>query len=67
MVRERIGELVAREPADSEVDLRLPHQLAIVHYPVEQPRYHQPDRRFRVDSGPAVVEAVEIGDLTAQP
>ena len=67
MIGQRLVQPVAREPADGEVDLRLPHQPPVMDDAQQEARQHQAHRDLRVDAGPTVVGAVEVGDLVAQP
>ena len=67
MVGQRLVQPVAHEPADREVDLRLPHQPPVMHDPEQEARQHQPDRDLRIDPRPAVRLAIEVGDLRSKP
>jgi hypothetical protein len=58
---------VAREPANGQVDLCLAHQPPVMDDAEQEPGQHQPHRDLGVDAGPAIVGAVKIGDLVAQP
>ena len=63
MVRQRLVQAVADEPADRQVDPGFAHQVTIMNDPEQQPGEHQAHRDLGVDPGTAVVGAIAIGDL----
>ena len=63
MVGKTFMQTVADEPADRDVDLRFPHQPAVVHNPEQQAREHQAHRHLRIDAGPTVVRAIAVRDF----
>ena len=67
MVGKTLVQPVADEPANRDVYLRFAHQSAIVHDPEQQAGKHQPKGHLRVDPWPAVVGAIAIRNLFAQP
>jgi hypothetical protein len=67
VVRRRLVQAVADEPADRQVHLGLAHQPPVVHDPEPQSREHQPHRALGVDAGPPRRGAVQRLDLGAQP
>ena len=67
MVGKTLVQPVSDEPADRDVDLRFPHQPAVVHNPEQQAREHQAHRHLRIDAGPAVVREIAVRHLLAQP
>jgi hypothetical protein len=58
---------VADEPADSDVDVSLAQELAVVHDPEQQPSEHQSYGNFGIDSRTAITMAIAIGDFLPQP
>jgi hypothetical protein len=67
MIGQGLVQSIADEPADREIDLRLPHQPPVMHDPEQEPSKHQPDRDFRIDPRPPVRLAVKVGDLRPKP
>jgi hypothetical protein len=67
MIGQGIVQPVADEPADREVDLRLPQQPSVMHDPEQEPGEHQPDRDLGIDPRPPVALAVQLGHLRAEP
>jgi hypothetical protein len=67
VIGQGLVQAIAAEPADREVDLRLPQQPPVVNDPEQEPGQHQPYRDLRVDAGPAGRGVVEAGDLVVQP
>jgi hypothetical protein len=67
VVGQGLVQAITAEPADREVDLRLPQQPAVMHDPEQEPGQHQPHRDLGVDAGPAGRSVVEVGDLVVQP
>jgi hypothetical protein len=67
VVRQRLVQAVADEPADRHVRPGLAHRPPVVHDPERQSREHQPHRDLGVDAGPPRRGAVQRLDLGAQP
>lgn len=67
MVWENFVEPVASESADRQVDLRFPHQLAVLHDPGHETGEHQAHGCFGVDTRLAVVLTVAVRDVLADP
>ena len=67
MIRQRFMQCEAAEPADRQVHLRLAHQPAVMNDAKQEPGEHQPDRNLGIDTGTAIVSAVKVADLVAQP
>src|SRR5690554_5949545 len=67
MVGQRLMKAIANKPTDRDVDLRLPHEPAIVHDTEQETRKHQANGYFRIDTRTAIVGTVEVSDLRAQP
>jgi len=67
MIRHHLVEPISSEPADGDVYLSLSHQTPVMNDPQQKSRQHEAQRRLRIDAGPAVICAVEIGDLVAEP
>jgi hypothetical protein len=67
MIRQFLVKCMAHKLANGDIDVRFPHQLAIVDDASQQARKHQPDRNLRIDTRPTIVATVAVSDLTAQP
>ena len=67
MIRQPILQPVTDEPPDRDVHLRFAQQTPVVHDPQQKTRQHQPNRHLRVDPRTAVVRAITIRHLLAQP
>jgi hypothetical protein len=67
VVRRRLVQAVADEPADRQVRLGRAHRPPVVHDPERQSREHRPRRDLGVDAGPPRRGAVQRLDLGAQP
>jgi hypothetical protein len=63
MIGQRLVQTVAYEPPDREIDLRFPHQSAIMHDPEQKAGQHQPNRDLGINPRPTVGFAVEVGDF----
>ena len=55
VVGQGLVQAIAAEPADREIDLRLPHQPPVVDDAEKEARQHQPDRDLGIDARPAVL------------
>jgi hypothetical protein len=67
VVGQTVGEAKTREPADRQVDVRLAHELAVMNGAEQKAGEHQAHRCFRIDARSAIVGAVKLDDLCAQP
>jgi len=45
------GETMTGKPTDRQIHLRLTHELAVTHNPLEETSHHQTNRRLRADGG----------------
>jgi hypothetical protein len=66
MVRQLLIQPVAGEPAYRDIYLRFTHELAVMHNALEETRQHQTNCRFWVNSGSAVVAAVQVFDFISK-
>src|SRR5215469_5520707 len=55
------------EPANSDVDVGLAHQLAVMHDTAKQGCEHEADCDLGIDAGPTLVEAIQVGNFIPQP
>ena len=67
VIRQAFIEPVTRKPADGQVNLRLPHQLAVLHQSQKEPGQHQPKRCWWSDTGPPVCHAISLPHRFLQP
>src|SRR5262245_63353553 len=67
MIGQPLVNAITDEPANSDVDVRLAHQLAVMHDTAKQAREHQADCDLGIDARPTVIEAIQVGDLIPQP
>jgi hypothetical protein len=67
MIGQPLMNAITDEPANSDVDVRLAHQLAVMHDTAKQAREHQADCDLGIDARPTVIEAIQVGDLIPQP
>ncbi len=58
---------IACKPANGQVDLRFPHEPAVVDDAQQEARQHQPDRDLWIDTRSPIVRAVQLPDLATQP
>ena len=66
MVRQRLVQSVADEPADRQIDLRLSHQPPIMDDAEQEARQHQTYGDFGIDTGPAIVGTIKLGQISLQ-
>ena len=55
------------KPADCKIDLRFPHELAVMDNALKETGQHQPNRRFRVNTRPSVCLTIQVGHFPAKP
>ena len=67
MIGQLLVNAITDEPANSDVDVGLAHQLAVMHDTAKQACEHQADCDLGIDAGPTIVEAIQVGDLIPQP
>src|SRR3954468_17489885 len=67
MIGQHLVKAIADEPADRDIDLRLAHQLAVMHNAEQQARQHQPHGHFRIDARPAILGTIKLRNLLTQP
>src|SRR5579859_1655881 len=67
MIRQFFVQRIAGKPANGDIDLGLPHKLAVVDNAYKQPGEHQPHRRLGIDSRPAIFEAITVGNFLPEP
>src|SRR5262249_6393024 len=61
------GRSGSHEPANSDVDVGLAHQLAVMHDTAKQACEHEADCDLGIDAGPTIVEAIQVGNFIPQP
>jgi len=57
---------VADELADRQIDLRLSHQPPIMDDAEQEARQHQTYGDFGIDTGPAIVGTIKLGQISLQ-
>jgi hypothetical protein len=67
MIRQRLVQAVAAEPADREVDLSLTHQPPVVDEAEQESGEHQPNSNLGIDARPSGRGIIQVGDILVQP
>ena len=67
MIRQLFVQSVTGKPSNREINLSFPHQATAVNNAQQHTRQHQAQRGFGINAGTAVISAITVGDLFAQP
>jgi hypothetical protein len=67
MIGQLLVNAITDEPTNSDVDVGLAHQLAVMHDTAKQACEHEADCDLGIDAGPTIVKAIQVGNFIPQP